>query len=359
MAKNKLTYPPLTLLNDLVKEYPDIWRQAEDFHSKNGKDGLPAWPQWCYIPIAAGIAIATQGQSFANNPWGLFNHMKRAQDITAVAAWRISKDVFVMDPDMEELLYEQEDDIDLSPEIFLQLPYYCFYVQTSRLEIPDFPIHGFFVHLEYDVNNGDRELRLLFLSQDGKITMAFPIHIDEANIRASVVHTIKESHQNIRAPEMQMLRQNLFAQSKAENIERLEELLKKALQLVLYLCAQNKEVAANPEQRKMKKAAVTKDRYAEVRKWDVGIRIGAAVRQYNVKKAETTQDKAPSDVVHKAHASPRPHIRRAHWHNFWTGPKDGDRKLVLKWLAPSFVGTNTDDTPVVIHKVKTPKEEPK
>lgn len=91
----------------------------------------------------------------------------------------------------------------------------------------------------------------------------------------------------------------------------------------------------------------------------MGIRIGAAVRQYNVKKAETTQDKAPSDVVHKAHASPRPHIRRAHWHNFWTGPKDGDRKLVLKWLAPSFVGTNTDDTPVVIHKVKTPKEEPK
>lgn len=36
-----------------------------------------------------------------------------------------------------------------------------------------------------------------------------------------------------------------------------------------------------------------------------------------------------------------PHIRRAHWHGFWTGPRKGpqavNQKFVLKWLPPIFV----------------------
>ena len=36
------------------------------------------------------------------------------------------------------------------------------------------------------------------------------------------------------------------------------------------------------------------------------------------------------------HASPRPHIRRAHWHSFWVGKKDQPdaRSVTLKWLPP-------------------------
>lgn len=34
----------------------------------------------------------------------------------------------------------------------------------------------------------------------------------------------------------------------------------------------------------------------------------------------------------------RPHIRRAHWHNYWTGSKNaGNRKLKLVWLHPIFI----------------------
>ena len=36
------------------------------------------------------------------------------------------------------------------------------------------------------------------------------------------------------------------------------------------------------------------------------------------------------------HASPRPHIRRAHWHSFWVGKRDQPdaRSVTLKWLPP-------------------------
>lgn len=48
-------------------------------------------------------------------------------------------------------------------------------------------------------------------------------------------------------------------------------------------------------------------------------------------------------------------MRRGHWHHFWTGPMDNaqDRKLVLKWLPPIFVGSSQDgEMPVTLHKVK-------
>jgi hypothetical protein len=64
-----------------------------------------------------------------------------------------------------------------------------------------------------------------------------------------------------------------------------------------------------------------------------------------------------------SHASPRPHYRRAHWHHFWTGPRNvpGERKLILKWLPPIPVGIQDldDDSenikPFVIKPIKRKK----
>ena len=36
--------------------------------------------------------------------------------------------------------------------------------------------------------------------------------------------------------------------------------------------------------------------------------------------------------------SKAPHSRRGHWHHYWVGKKDsGERRLILKWIAPTFV----------------------
>lgn len=53
-----------------------------------------------------------------------------------------------------------------------------------------------------------------------------------------------------------------------------------------------------------------------------------------------------------------PHIRRSHFHNFWTGSKTDpqSRKLIVKWVQSVFVGTKDfeEDTvkEVTVHKVK-------
>jgi len=70
--------------------------------------------------------------------------------------------------------------------------------------------------------------------------------------------------------------------------------------------------------------------------WNVGSHLGAALR--------AAYERESRDLG-GTHASPRPHIRRAHWHSYWTGPrKDPERRrLILKWLHPMVVGTARDE----------------
>ena len=109
---------------------------------------------------------------------------------------------------------------------------------------------------------------------------------------------------------------------------------------MLYLCSTESDIPNEP-------IARSKDSYGNprhIRTWDVGIRIGRALRRYKTAVAEHE---------HGTHDSPRPHIRRAHWHHFWTGPREGKRKLVIKRLSPIPVNFDAaDDLPTVVQYVK-------
>lgn len=73
---------------------------------------------------------------------------------------------------------------------------------------------------------------------------------------------------------------------------------------------------------------------------DVGCRIGADLRAYS---------RSASRGEHNG-GTVRPHMRRAHWHHFWTGPRNGERKLVLRWLSPTMVGSSKPGH-ATIHRV--------
>lgn len=60
---------------------------------------------------------------------------------------------------------------------------------------------------------------------------------------------------------------------------------------------------------------------------EVGFRMGAQLRQY-----ERTRPRSVGGG-----GTVRPHVRRAHWHHYWVGPMGGERKLVLRWVPPTFV----------------------
>lgn len=327
-------YLPLQLLNQFSEKYPGIWEIIEDMRSKAGKR-IPQWSDWCYVPMECCMAIAMSMCPCDNAAYV-------AQQICALSAWRQSKEVYVLDPDMEDLLCGQTD-LSIPTECLLHLPYHCFYIDfQSRLA--GYGYVGVFVHLSDDRESKEKELRFLYVKEDCN-TMGQAIDLTARDLTESV--------KKISEPVVKMLSDSPLA-SKSTFVKEIEvalsqitNMLKDTLQAVLYICAQNAEVTERKEH-PVKRGQIIRDRYAEIRKWDVGMRIGAAIRIH--KENERTQAGSKSDNGN-SHASPRPHMRKGHWHHFWIGARQSEeRRLILKWLPPTFVGVAEEEMPIVLHK---------
>lgn len=352
MAKKRIDdYPPLALLRSVSAAYPAAWADMAAFHAQNGTNGLPRWDARCYAPIGAALAVVEGEQPDDYDIRAA--SIASAQQIAALAPWRLSKEVYVIDPDMQELLFDQSDDMQLDPHILLDLPYPCFYIEFSApLNVAGNDCHGVFVHLEHDTNSKIFELRLLYLCTDG-CTMGVPINLDVDTIADSVRRTTRQALDNLPA---RMHREREMLENALQKPEQLAEAYAETLQIVLYICAQNAEITPSPEQASItRRSSAVKDRYAEIRKWDVGVRIGSAVRAYYACSSEPDVQTQGTQT----HTSPRPHMRRGHWHHFWTGRKSlpTERKLVLKWVAPTFIAVpkvdySPDLAPVVLHPVR-------
>ncbi|WP_373508912.1 hypothetical protein [Thiocapsa sp.] len=131
------------------------------------------------------------------------------------------------------------------------------------------------------------------------------------------------------------------ASASIEDAQRVAAELAPLVALLLYLCAENAEIGdgerrpANPMPKRTKGGLrlFPPDRATA---WDVGVRLGAALRQAN--------RGTPGDAGEAEGGSrngPRPHIRRAHWHTYLTGK--GKRGRRVRWLAPVAVKLTDPD----------------
>ena len=112
------------------------------------------------------------------------------------------------------------------------------------------------------------------------------------------------------------------------------------IQLLLYICSDEPDMPEieHPQKRKRLSGGVRAPE--EPRVWDVGVRISAAIRRNNG-RSKDVPDSIKNDDSAGSHASPRPHVRSAHWHTYWTGPRDAVfplRKPVMRWIPPLPIG---------------------
>src|SRR5690606_19317532 len=81
--------------------------------------------------------------------------------------------------------------------------------------------------------------------------------------------------------------------------------------------------------------------------WHVGLRIGSELRRGH-EQAQPANEGSGTRTV-------RPHVRGAHWHLYWTGPKNKPQTPVLHWIPPTLIAFNPDsdeELPAVIHPVR-------
>lgn len=320
------------------KLYPGAWRQYDTFRQDRGSDGLPDWPDWCYCPLAGAYAIVSGGGD-NRVPLQMMGDVAR---LGALAAWRVTQGIYRFDDDLRDSLLDTPLTGNLPCEALHRMPEWCVYVETPGRVWSDSPLHGFFAHMEYDPNNGREELRLLLDGEDG--TTPLPVHLGSWPLEEAVARAIDVSRVHATA----------MGVSIHSGLRReIEQSAEPLVSLLLYLCADEAEIGTgdarptNPAPKRTKQGwrLFQADQPAV---WDVGVRLGAALRSARASHEESKERDARD---RSAHARPRPHIRRAHWHTFRVGEGRADRRL--KWLPPIPVNLrDQDDLPSVVRPVK-------
>lgn len=305
------------------ERYPNVWKDYQLFRAGKGKD-LGGWPDWCWVPLAAAYAIVSGG---GPNRVPLSSSMEIG-NLGALAAWRMTKGIYRFDSDLFNSLWSTPIEKEIPKDVFYSLPEWCVYIKApGNYRCLDKPLLGWFVYLEWDVNENHPELR--FVLDTGEELRPYVIHLDYTSLTDCAKATFDGSKINLKDD-----LKNEMANVMAKELFPL-------ISVSLYLCSERpdlrdlhnkKDYPKNPEPSKTKNG-IRFFPASNPSVWLTGYRIGSAIR---LSKNEMSATKEPGTGYH---ASPRPHIRRAHWHLFWTGPRSGEQKPLIKWIPPIPVGS--------------------
>jgi hypothetical protein len=298
---------PSQHLARLTALFPKFWHQYERLRSDAAR--LRRWPSWCYCPLAGAYAIVSGGGS---------NRVPRERtsligELGAVAAWRPSKGIYRFDADLAAALVSTPLERDLPPGVLERLPEWCVWVD------PVAGLPGFFAFLEHDANDRRSELRIA-IDNGGTLAQVI-VHLEHGTLSDGVAAAFLEG------AALEALRSGRAVPSLTGSAPQVARSIAPFVSLLLYLCSEEPDVTGKePLQHPNRRARATGAQAESV--WMVGERVGSAVRE-----ARSHADSDGEGV----HSSPRAHVRRAHWHTYWTGTR-GAQTARCRWLVPILVG---------------------
>ena len=327
----------LKRLADIRRMVPTIWKEIEWFYMNRNRGVLPDWPDWCFVPMA-GFWEAVSDVSDDNE----MLLVESLPFIAALGKWRYTMGVYEFDQDVYDELMSTPFSGKLPIEVLLRLPQWCMYIKT-----PDAgDVEGFFVHLEYDTAHKRKELRVVLYHGDGDGEefggTNLILHLEHDTLDECLNSVVAEGLDTLSKAGMNDLDLNEMGGSlgdvmSAEFTSLTKPLWKKVLPLILYFCTTPDEDAppsqsvryTNPKPKKVK-GGVRLFPANGPKTHKVGRRDGDTIRDFN---AMIREGGLSGRTV-------RPHIRRAHWHGYWKGPRDSDeREFIYKWLPPTVVSS--------------------
>jgi hypothetical protein len=316
--------------------WPGVWGIIDKARAGRGRNGDAGWPAWCYVPLAGTLEIA--------NRYGELEATEYSEVgvIGALSAWRLTKGLYQFDPTLLKALWETpiKSDADLPADVFYRLPEWCVYITTPGYRMDDgTSLLGFFAHLDYEWD-GRAQLRVyLDTGIAGRDLVSIGMYLMHREVSRCIDAAFEDA--KIQAA-LHRDRQRL-----GEEIERArsisESVLPSVLSLLAYLsiAIQSREIRDSsgtdrlprrPQGVRVKKGLRI---FAPERPsvWSVGYRIGPALRAALEKSAA---EKRRGGFTVEDRRSPHGHIRRAHWHTYWTGPwrEPEKQEALVKWLPP-------------------------
>lgn len=348
--KAKGAHPARAALEHFSARYPGIWPIVDEIRQ------TPVACQFSrevpYVFLTLGGARAALRTWAARNkhtgPLPTFSGDTEswvpACELKQFASWRPTQGIYRFDPTLYDALVNTSLEGEIPSELLHRLPEWSVYVETPGLMAPlakgGFqPLIGFWATLEHIDGEGFDTIQLGFRTANGLGVNHFPLKgtLDES-IRV-IIEEWRDRHSDGTA-------QRTVPEGYADMAH---QLFTPILSLLLYLCADESEIGAERErpvrpEPKRTKRGLRLFPAEHPRTWDVGVRMGAALRA-----AYRAQDSAESLATGR-HV--RPHVRRAHWHTFLAGR--GREEKRVKWLPP--IPVNLGDVsalPATIRPVKS------
>lgn len=319
-----MSYTPKNHLIAAGKMYSNAWSQANEFRADRGV-GLPRWPSWCYCPMAAWYAIVSNEAGVDRLSLDLVADVAR---LSALGAWRVTQGIYQFDTDLAEALDRTLLVGEMPTDVLLRLPEYSLYIDGEGLSWMGEPLRGYWVHLEWDVNTERKEMRFLIDTESG--LQPAILHIGPWTVTEAVDRMVGESRKQAQMAGMGagMLSNQL--------VEKIADEIQPVIARVLYICSDEPEITdrelsdRKPQRPKPKRVKKGYKLFPPDKPliWYVGDHTGRLLR--SARRSQPTEPEI-------ARKNTKPHLRRAHWHGYWTGPRDGEQKFIYKWLPPIVV----------------------
>ncbi len=322
--KNPEISVPNQFLNFFSAKVPDVWKAVDYYRYMRDKEE-DDWDRRVFMPLSGWNAIterllpksSVEAQVFAAN------------NLQVMGAWRPTQDILRFDADFYGMLTKTGVSGNLPVEILERMPAWALYFETRGLVVEGRHYDGFFAGLDQSDNREQLILRLHFVALENMAILPYLLPIGDWSVEEAVARTNEQQRHAMRRLNMEMT---------GEYTRIADQGLHSALNLLLYVCSygleEDKAYDFGPGIRHPQPVKVKRGNWRlfpppkpVIHK--LGTEIGEETRRFNERVC------AP-----RPHGSPRPHIRRAHWHGYWRGPlNDQDnRKFSLKWLPPFMVG---------------------
>lgn len=313
--------------------FPDAWRVTSLALGGRGTK----WPEWCWLPSQLVPPERTEEEKM--DPHRLL----------MLATWRMTQGVYCFDATLYEALRETPLDGEIPSQMLLRLPEWAVYIATPGMTLDGARIYGVWARNDYRKGSDvPHELHLL-LDGDGALQLQY--------IALPLAGTLQESLLAMMGDPETYDEEVLDYTTNAFDV-----IVRPVISMLLYLCSDRRDMMragkeAAPAPLQFKPGAAPKAPGA-VKQWDVGVRIGAALRMAQ-ERAEKDADELPNPPTGRRM---KPHVRRGHWHTYWSGPRKRDdgspipkheQSPNVRWVPPIPVNVGAyDELPTTIYPVK-------
>lgn len=376
-------------LSLFMRDYP-LLNTIVNTMAFNSPQRRSTWAADTLLPSSMWPAITMTMLGKSTDDMRALSMKNLSERVSVLASWGLTQGIYRFDKTIYDDLFNTPIIGSIPSKLLMQLPEWCIYIETPGFQVfGGKACKGVWVLLDSDLTDSDHRLLVMFdvrlangAAMDFAITASVPLSagtLEEvlALYRKDalaepltkpgldeVMHFLSSHAPNRSQVRHSLTDHSVYEQEVDATLNDLGEALSKVLSLVLYICTQKDVRGANgdtmpkrptPENTKKGLRVFSPSTPAD---WDVGVRMGSALR-----KALESLDSETADEIKAGRQghSVRPHIRRHHWHPYRVGRAKDDagnpiepnkRDLVLHWIPTLPVNAVFDmNIPATIRKV--------